>query len=221
MNQPIAKETKTEKKRSFTLIELLVVIAIIAILASMLLPALNQARERAKTSACANNMKQIGLAFMLYLNDYGRLPKPWTRNTPGAINWRSDLFRYIDSSGFKEDPNSYHLCKTYLCPTVMDPALQGVSYVMSAKLESEANRTERALASKRKVMVVESNVAGSFRMSPWTHNGYEWNNWTAITLAWDKRHNKSMNVLFTDGSLTSTRIEIAPERSESTRTFNW
>ena len=104
---------KTSGTNRFTLIELLVVIAIIAILAAMLMPALNKARNRARTTSCVNQVKNVGTAVLNYCADFNdevipaRLPKT-VYNTTTEIYWAFLLYRH----------NYLTNTKLFYCPEV-------------------------------------------------------------------------------------------------------
>src|SRR5579859_7098301 len=111
-SKPLRIVTEPESDRhcraaAFTLIELLVVIAVIAILASLLLPALSRAKETGRATVCSNNLRQLAIASATYsLDNKGRMPYflDWLYTNPGQLT-SGRLFAYLQNK------------LVYLCPT--------------------------------------------------------------------------------------------------------
>ena len=136
------------KKHQFTLIELLIVIAIIAILAAMMLPALNKARESARTSNCINNLRQLGQAELLYVDAYDGLPTAVQDMARTSLTWHQMLL----VSGLLPNKSELFACPSAPEKTLTPATLEmnGVTYVyytcygINADLVGDISKTTRA-----------------------------------------------------------------------------
>jgi prepilin-type N-terminal cleavage/methylation domain-containing protein/prepilin-type processing-associated H-X9-DG protein len=119
--------TRMRNPRGFTLIELLVVIAIIAILAAILFPVFAQAREKARQTSCSSNLKQLGTAMMMYVQDYDEsYPKVWY--APEG-HWANVILPYLGQG------KQIWTGGIMLCPSA---AYRGWAYAMSTQLDGKS-----------------------------------------------------------------------------------
>ncbi len=139
----------------FTLIELLVVIAIIAILASMLLPSLHKARQRAKTALCINNLKQLGLVVTLYLDDHEDWCPPYNdgNGSSASAKWYGKMRPYLENvAGVNADWTDWattdeayfenvKLAGCFHCPSEKGPKSFTLDYGLNAYLGRSFNGT--------------------------------------------------------------------------------
>lgn len=174
--------TRRRATTGFTLIELLVVIAIIAILAAMLFPVFARAREKARQVTCTSNLKQLGLAFFMYISDYDGM-------FMYTYNWKTNLQPYIKTQEINRCPSRPQLPWYYgqgLNIGCSNPYVQGIPLMSEAAIQSPAS----------KILVVEWDRCNSGPPCgpPGFFSGGATSYWAVCRI-----HNDGSNLLFCDG----------------------
>ena len=209
-------------RSAFTLIELLVVIAIIAILAAILLPALQQARGRARATACANQLKQIGICVQEYADEFGGFYMPSSLYTPSASGFSRGWFygdTWLAKKLYKttQATDDSDRLKIFMCPEVRDDEtipwatttlLSYRSYMLNGSIGSPSAPAKfgKVINSSRVPYILDGYGANTYSPTKKQHvrPTYPVSNNSKNSRRVAYRHQKKCNVLTAALNLTET-----------------
>ena len=217
-------------KLRFTLIELLVVIAIIAILAAMLLPALNQARAKARDIKCTSNLKQIATYMAMYIDqEDGRIPNYTSNIKSGSTGkWQDMLmslympsvtlsdYCFMEESGDLDIPRGPFACPSSQASQKYEAVHYGINYNQATQTNGPVRTisTIRSTASRALLFDMDSRgTGGTDWYNPMAGSKSEMYRTANGGGTWRHMPGKGANVSFVDGHVEARSRDSIPEKA--------